>query len=116
MILLGEMWRQQADRREVQPAAGEHLQDDREAAGRPGCGDALVGGPLGEVERVYAVLVHRGKGLVAVEPSVVYLGEVGDQIGDGVALAPNQGRKGSDQLLVRQVLGEGHCTRVHGSP
>ena len=116
MISLGEVWRQQADPRQVQSAVGEHLEDHREAAGRPSCGDALVGRPLAQVERVHAVLVHRGESLVAVEPARVHLGEVGDQLRDGLALAPHQERERGNELLVRQVLGEGYWTGVHGSP
>jgi len=68
------------------------------------------------VERVHAILVHRRESLVSVEPAAIHLGEVGDELGDGLALALHQDRERIDQLLVGQVLGKTYCTRVHISP
>ena len=56
-MVLGQVRDEQAQRRQVQPAVGEHVQDHRELPRRAGGGDAVAGAVLGQVEDRPAVLV-----------------------------------------------------------
>jgi len=73
---------QPADREERHPARGQVLQEHRKLPHRPRGLDAVVGGVLGEVEHVGAVLEQRGIAFPKIQAPLVEFCEVGNE-GDG---------------------------------
>ena len=82
-------------RREVEHSLREPVEDDGEAAGGAGGLDAVVGLVLGEAEGVAAVDEEGGIALPEMEVAGVELGEVGDELGRGLALAGGEGSSGA---------------------
>jgi hypothetical protein len=78
--LRGEERRQLGDSAEVEPAVGEHGQEHRVLPRGSRRGDPQIGLGLREVEDLRAVGEHRGSGVAGIEPSLVHLGDVGDEI------------------------------------
>jgi hypothetical protein len=66
---------------QVEPAVSEPVEQRRELAGRAGDRDAAVGLGLREVQVLRAVREHRGERLPGLEPSLVDLADVSDEIG-----------------------------------
>jgi hypothetical protein len=79
-ILGREVRPEHGDARQVKPAVGEHLQDGGMLAHGAGHGDPQAGLRLREVKHVGAVRKHGGAGFPGVEPTVVHLGDVVDEI------------------------------------
>ena len=86
----------------VQPAVGEHGEDDRVLAGGTSRGDSQVRLGLGEMQDLGAVREHRGAGVAREETALVHLGEVSDELGLGVARLAEQIRDAPQQLVVGQ--------------
>ena len=71
--------------------------------------NAEIGFRLGEVQSVHAVGEHRRKGLAGEEPSLLHLGDVGDDVGlDAPGLAHELGQA-VEQLVVRDRLERPLC-------
>ncbi len=81
MVLRGEVGSQLCHAREMQSAIGEHIEEDGMLPCRSRGGNAEIGLGLGEVEPLRAVGEHRRRGFAGVEPTRVYLADVGDEIG-----------------------------------
>ncbi len=103
-VVLGrEVRAEQPDRREVDRAGGEELEDDGEAAGRARDLDAVVGLVLGEGEGVAAVGEERGVAGAQVDVAGVELGEVRDEQRRVAALSPGERLYPRDQLRVGEA-------------
>jgi hypothetical protein len=65
--------------------------------------DAVVGFVLGEAEDIPAVDEEGGMALAEVDVAGVELGEVGDDVDDGVALADGEGLEGGHELGIGEA-------------
>ena len=106
-VLRGQVRRQLRDGRQVQPAVGQHAQEEGMLSRGAGGGDAEVGLGLGEVKDLGAVHEHRGRGFAGIEPAPVDLANVGDEGGLVATGLTEQIRQATEQL----VVGE-RCQRV----
>src|SRR5258706_14899076 len=66
--------------------------------------NAEIGFRLGEVQDVHAVGKHRRKGLAGEEPSLLHLGDVGDDVGFDVPGLAHELGQAVEQLVVRDRL------------
>jgi hypothetical protein len=71
--------RQDGDAAHVQPAVGEHLQEDGVTPRRTGHADPSEGLALGEVQDPRSIDEHRWAGMPEIETPEVHLGDVGDE-------------------------------------
>jgi hypothetical protein len=104
---------EQPDRREVDEAGGEPLEDDREAAGRPRDLDVVIGLVLREGEGVAAVGEERGVAGPQVHVAGVELGEMRDEQRRRAALAGGQGLHPGDELGVGEATEGPEEVRLH---
>ena len=79
------MRRQQADRGEMQPTLGQGVEDGGQPPCRSGRLDTFVGGVLGEAQFPDTKGVYRWESSQEVEPALVDLGQVGQDLGGGAA-------------------------------
>ena len=84
-VLLGQVRREERDCGQVKAAVPEEREEGRMLARGAGCDDAQIRLGLGEMEALRTVDEHRGAGLARVEPSLVDLGDVRDDVGLGAA-------------------------------
>jgi hypothetical protein len=84
-VLDCEMRRQQCDAAEVNTSVREARQQDRMSEGSTGCDDPQVRLRLGKVKDASAVREHRGAGSVGIQPSLIHLGDVCNEVGFGTA-------------------------------
>jgi len=95
-----EVRRQLGDAGEVETTVGQHFQEEGMLEGRAGRGDAQVGLGLGEVKDLRAVGEHGGGGFAGVEPALVHLGDVGQEVGLRAAGLLEQIGQPTKQLVV----------------
>jgi len=103
LVVFVQARRRQPHRREVQRALGEHPEEDGKSSGRPGRRDALVGLVLGHLENLRAAGEERREAGAEVEPALVQLHEVDDQLHRGFALAAGEALDLCDQLVVGEA-------------
>jgi len=84
------MRRQESERREIETARREPLEDDGELARRARGLDAAVGRMLREVQDLDAVREERRAGLAEIELAGIELGQVSDETYGRLALASRQ--------------------------
>jgi hypothetical protein len=105
VILLSQMRREQAHRREVHESSGEHVQNHwMPAPGARGL-DPSVGSVLGQMKNVRAVREERGTALTEVETTRVEFSEGRYEIGGCQALVCSKSFDLSEQFLVREFRG-----------
>ena len=83
VVLLREMRRQDAQPGEMNLPGTHGFEDGRHSSSRARDEDAVVGGALGEAEFARAEGEHRGERAVQVEPALVDLAEMNEEIGLG---------------------------------
>jgi len=100
-VIVGrELGGEQPNRGQAEGALSEHPNDDREPPARP-CGfNAVVGGRLGEVKDLATIGEERRKARGQVEPAGVELGQVRDETGGGLPLAPDQRLHRGDEVVI----------------
>ncbi len=103
-VVGGEVRGELGDGGEVEPPVGEHGEEDRVLARRPGGGDAQVGLGLGEVEPLGAVGEHGRRGLAGVEPACVDLADVGDEVGFVASRLAQDVGEAEEELAVGELL------------
>ena len=103
-VVGGEVRGELGDGGEVEPPVGEHGEEDRVLARRPGGGDAQVGFGLGEVEPLGAVGVHGGRGLAGVEPACVDFADVSDEVGFVASRLAQDVGEAEEDLAVGELL------------
>jgi hypothetical protein len=86
---------------QVQTPIGQHRQEHRVLSRRTCRGDAQVGLGLREMEDLRAVGEHRGRSLAGVEPALVDLADVGDEVGLDAPGLPQKLDEAAQQLVVR---------------
>src|SRR2546427_6752362 len=82
---------QEPPAREVQRTLAEHVTDDRKPPANARRHDAVVRLMLGEAQNLGAVREERREARGQVEPTSVELGQVSDERGGGLTLAPGAG-------------------------
>ena len=102
-VLSAEIGRQHHHPAEVEAAFGQRLEQNRELPGGPGCTDPLARLVLRESEIADAIGVHGRIPRRQVQPPLVELGEVGEKLGGGGALATNQRGQVTNEGGVREV-------------
>ena len=103
-VLPGETGSELGDSGQVEATVTQHHQEHRVLPRGTCHGDAQIGFRLGEVQDVGAVGEHRGRSLAGIEPSLVHLGDVSDEVGlDAPGLEQEVGQA-KEQLVVRQCL------------
>lgn len=95
-----EHWRELRRPAQVQAPVGQHREQDRMPPRRAGHRDPQVRLVLGEVERPGAVREQRRERLPGVEPPLVHLGELRDQLGLDPPRLPDAPREPPQQLVV----------------
>ena len=108
MVLVVQARREEAHRREVQQAVGQHRNDHREPSRGVGGFHPVVGLVLREVEHRAAIPVERPESHRQVQVPRLQLGQVCDEGGGRLSLGSVQGLDLGDQLLVREVMKSGH--------
>ena len=103
-VVGGEVRGELGDGGEVEPPVGEHGEEDRVLARRPGGGDAQVGFGLGEVEPLGAVGEHGRRGLAGVEPACIGLGDVRDEFGFVASRLAQDVGEAEEDLAVGELL------------
>jgi len=99
---LGELGREQPDRRQVQIPAAQSLQDLRMTPRRSSRLDPFVGNPFGEMEHSPAVREHRGAAFFEIELPRVDLGQVNEQLGLDRIAAPHEFAHAREQPGTRE--------------
>jgi len=90
-VVLGrQVWRQEAECREIQTPRGEPLENDRKLARHARGLYAAVGRMLGEVQDLDAVREQRRTGLAKIELPRIEFGQVSDETYGRLALASRQ--------------------------
>jgi hypothetical protein len=94
------MWCKLCDATEVKPSVGEHGKEhgmlSRGSAGR----DAEVCLGFREVQDLGAIHIHGGAGLTGVEPSLVDLRDVGDDVGFRAARLTEELREPLEHIVI----------------
>ena len=103
-VVGGQVRGELGDGGEVEPPVGEHGEEDRVLARRPGGGDAQVGFGLGEVEPLGAVGEHGRRGLAGVEPACVDFADVGDEVGFAASRLAQDVGEAEEELAVGELL------------
>jgi hypothetical protein len=107
-VLSREVGSKPRDRREVESAIGQHLEDHRIFPGEAARGDAEVGFGLGQVEHLDAIRMHGGTGSASVEAPQVHLGDVGDELALGATGVHEQRFETVEQSGIGE-LGDATC-------
>jgi len=100
VVLRRQVGREEPHGREVNGTLRQQVENLREPPRRAGRLDPEVGGVLGEVEHLRAVGEQGGAALRGVEAPGVHLGEVGDELRGGQALAAGAAPEACEQICV----------------
>jgi hypothetical protein len=121
-VFTGEVRGQLGYSGEVKAAIPQHRQEH----GMLPCGashqDAQIGLGFREVEDLGAVREHRGRGFASIEPSLVDLADVGDEVGFHASGPPEDLGQAAEQLVVgdcveRKLMFHGrNDKRAEGQP
>jgi hypothetical protein len=99
-VFHGENPQENGDPAHVEPAVGEHLQEDRMPSRRPGHANSPEGLALGEMQDTSGVHEHRRAGVAGIETPEVHLGNVGDERGLVAADFANDVGERGEELVV----------------
>jgi hypothetical protein len=103
-VLEREVRGQHGDGGQVETAIRQHRQEHGVFPGCTGHRNAEIGLGLGKVQDLPDVTEHRGKCLAGIEPSLLHLGDVGDDVRlDSTGLAHERGQA-LEQFVVRDRL------------
>jgi len=86
----------------VQPAIGEHLEQDRVPSRSPGHPDPAKGLALGQMQDARAIHEHGWARATGPEPTEIHLGDVGDEVNLDAARLTHGAREPGEELVVRE--------------
>ena len=116
MVLRREVRCQQADGGQAQGARSQQIEDQWEAPAGPSGLDAVAGGILGEPKGLGAITEERAVALSGVEHrATIERGQMGHQLGRGLALLAGEPFQAGEEVLIRQGGGGDEDVGVHAS-
>jgi hypothetical protein len=113
VILLGEMRRQQVDRREVDLAAGEHLEHPRKPPRGPRRRDPLAGRRLGHPQPLDTEHEQGRARLAKAEPALVDLDQIHQELGRDLVRPPRQHLHALEHPVIGHVFKTSHRHARH---
>jgi hypothetical protein len=113
VVVVGQVGRQERDRRQRDVALSQLRQDRGEVSGRASRGDPRVRRRFREAEHVRAVREERGMSFAAIELPGVELGEKGHELGGRAAVGRDDAAGLGEELTIRHSrrCGDGHAIR-----
>jgi hypothetical protein len=111
VVRLGEIRREELDRRQVHRTIRETIEDDRELPNRSRGPDPVVRGRLRKSQDVRAVAEQRARTFGTISPAVVEDGEVSDELDGDLARALGQELHADQQVVIRELGGT--CEEIH---
>ena len=103
MIVLSQVRRHQPDGRQRHQSLLERREDGREAASRASRLDPVIGGTLGEVQRLRAVRKQRRVALAEIEATRVQLHQRAYQCRGGAAFRHSQTFHRREEVIIRKL-------------
>ena len=112
-VLRGQVRHEPGQAAEMQATVSEHREQRRMAARRASNGDAPVGLGLREVQVLGAVRKHRRECPSGIEPSLVDLAEMGDEIGLDAVRLRDELSETAEQLCIGDGLKRARDFGIH---
>jgi len=113
VILLREMRGQQVDRRQVDVAAGEHLEHPRKPPRRPRRRDPLAGRRLGHVQPLDTEREQGRARLAKVQPALLDLDQIRQELGGDLVRPPRQHLHALEHPIIGHVFKTSHRHALH---